>query len=134
MLDVDDFKSFNDSFGHDEGDETLRRVAALLSDCARATDVVCRYGGEEFALILPNTGLNEAIQLGDRICRSIDAAPWTRRQITVSIGAASSACGLPDIAALVRRADLALYEAKFLGKNRVAAHRMAELNPQRPVS
>ena len=119
MIDVDDFKTFNDRFGHTEGDEVLKQVATLLLGGARTTDVVCRHGGEEFAILLPNTGLDAAVLLGERICRSIASAQVRRRQITVSIGASANTDGLPNTSALVRRADLALYEAKAAGKNRV---------------
>lgn len=117
LIDADYFKSFNDTFGHGEGDEVLRRVAKLLLDGARATDTVCRHGGEEFAMLLPNTDLDAALLLGKRICHSIASAEWKYRAVTVSIGAAASTGGLPNTAALVRRADLALYEAKAQGRN-----------------
>ncbi len=122
LIDVDDFKSFNDAFGHAEGDEALRQVANMLFQGARATDIVCRHGGEEFAILLPNTSLDSAVLLGQRICHSISAASWQHRGMTVSVGAASSTGGLPNTAALVRRADLALYEAKAQGKNRAVAY------------
>lgn len=132
LIDVDNFKSFNDTFGHSEGDEVLRRVANLLLTGARATDIVCRYGGEEFALILPNTNLDAAVLLGQRLCSAVASAEWEHRGVTISIGAAANAGGLPNTAALVRRADLALYEAKARGKNRTVSYTVP-LQPIRPA-
>jgi diguanylate cyclase (GGDEF)-like protein len=118
MIDVDHFKGFNDTFGHGEGDEVLKRVARLLMEGSRSTDIVCRYGGEEFGVLLPNTDLNAALLLGERLCRLIASTAWNRRPVTVSLGASANTGGLQDPAILVRRADLALYEAKTQGRNR----------------
>ncbi len=117
IIDVDNFKNYNDMYGHSEGDAVLKQVATLLLQGARATDVVCRHGGEEFAILLPNTELSGAMLVAERICRSVESAPLNRRRITVSIGVSANKDGLPNAAALVRRADLALYEAKAAGKN-----------------
>ncbi len=133
LIDIDDFKSLNDSFGHEEGDEVLRSIAALLQQGARASDTVYRYGGEEFAVLLPSTTLQAAVRLGDRIRLSIEMAPWKRRRVTVSIGASTNKPGWCDAATLVRRADMALYEAKGRGKNRVDAYR-PELEAVSPAS
>jgi diguanylate cyclase (GGDEF)-like protein/PAS domain S-box-containing protein len=129
LIDVDDFKSFNDTFGHTEGDEVLRQVASLLLQGARDTDFVYRHGGEEFAVLLPNTTLEAAGLLGQRICRSMASGSWKHRGVTVSVGAAASTGGLPNAAALVRRADLALYEAKAHGKNRTVPY-VLEMQPK----
>jgi diguanylate cyclase (GGDEF)-like protein/PAS domain S-box-containing protein len=121
LVDIDHFKEFNDSFGHEAGDEALQRVAEQLIDCSRVSDLVCRHGGEEFALLLPRTTLDDAVALGERICASVAGATWKRRRVTVSIGAAAIATNPPNSAALIRQADLALYEAKSLGRNQVVA-------------
>ena len=76
MLDVDQFKSFNDSFGHPAGDEVLREVARLLRSCVRDRDVVARYGGEEFAVLLPSTGVDDAQALGERLRSAIEQHSW----------------------------------------------------------
>ena len=118
LLDVDNFKSFNDNFGHGEGDKVLCRIADLLLCAARVSDLVCRYGGEEIALLLPNTDAKAAAVLADRICQCIANAPWEHLAVTVSVGVATTATEVLHASTLVRRADLALYEAKALGKNR----------------
>lgn len=122
LLDVDDFKSFNDTFGHEEGDEVLRSLSDLLVQEARSTDLVCRYGGEEFAVLLPNTGLDQALLLADRIRHSVATARWRRRAVTVSVGVCALGTCLTEESSFVHQADLALYRAKALGKNRVVPY------------
>lgn len=120
MLDVDDFKGFNDSFGHVHGDEVLRRISILMRKWTRQSDMIARYGGEEFLIILPSTGAVEAFQIAERLREAIAAAPWEQRSITVSIGIASREECTSTATCLVHKADEALYAAKHLGKNRVA--------------
>ena len=122
LIDVDDFKLFNDTFGHSEGDDVLRQVASLLAQNARAADIVCRYGGEEFSILLPNTSLDAALSLAQRICASVASAIWEHREVSVSIGAAESKTGEPNAATLISHADIALYKAKALGKNRAVPY------------
>jgi diguanylate cyclase (GGDEF)-like protein/PAS domain S-box-containing protein len=119
MLDVDDFKGFNDSFGHVHGDEVLRRISSLMRQWTRQSDMIARYGGEEFLLILPNTGAIEAFQIAERLREAIAAAVWEQRSITVSIGIASRTECACTATRLVHQADEALYAAKHRGKNRV---------------
>ena len=122
LLDVDHFKKFNDAFGHQSGDEVLRKVADLLERSVRIGDVVARYGGEEFCVILPKTTSEEALAVCERIRASVEGAPWEQRQVTVSIGL-STAVGVSDTQELLRQADQALYEAKASGRNRVCVFR-----------
>jgi two-component system chemotaxis family response regulator WspR len=128
MIDIDEFKPFNDTFGHQKGDERLRQVAAALADCLpRSGDILARYGGEEFAGILPSTDAAGAMVVAEQLRRSVAArqlphgAPGAGPTITVSCGVAVV---VPDLAlspqALVVAADLALYDAKRAGRNRVA--------------
>ncbi|HET7845630.1 MAG TPA: diguanylate cyclase [Xanthomonadales bacterium] len=120
MVDIDHFKQFNDRFGHAEGDEVLKIVARALRDSVRRHDLVCRYGGEEFAVLLPGAGAHEAAQLGEVLRKSIEQRHFTRGPITVSIGAASTSDARNrDARTLFGTADEALYRAKAQGRNRV---------------
>ncbi len=119
MLDLDWFKSINDEFGHQAGDEVIIRFSDGLRRCSRVFDVPIRYGGEEFILILPETGLEAARVVGERI-RSylLGAASWVPRKITVSGGIVE--CAEDDTAdSMVRRADELLYRAKHSGRDRI---------------
>jgi diguanylate cyclase (GGDEF)-like protein len=126
MADVDHFKTYNDHLGHPAGDACLVEISRLLAGSLRETDLLCRYGGEEFAVILPRTDLEVAVNVAERMRRAVEDArlPHTPdgRIVTVSIGVASSpasATGREDD--LVAVADAALYEAKHAGRNRVRA-------------
>lgn len=131
MLDVDTFKRYNDSLGHQAGDECLRRVAAAMSRAARSTDVCARYGGEEFALLLPGADAAKAQAVAARVHAEVareqlphPASPVSTF-VTVSLGV-SSITPNPDqdieSHTLVRQTDAALYEAKASGRNRTAVH------------
>ncbi len=117
LLDVDSFKSFNDVFGHPEGDEALRRVAQILCTSVRDYDIVARHGGEEFAVIAPNTDEVAAVLLAERFRLAIESAQWPKRSITVSVGIT---CSRDQVTAdrLIDVADKALYRAKAAGRNR----------------
>jgi diguanylate cyclase len=126
MLDIDRFKTFNDTHGHQMGDQVLKQVAQILTRSVKGRDLAARYGGEEFAVILPQTGLEGARQLAEQICRTvaghrvvIKATGRDLGRITLSIGCAQQHWGEPA-ADLVQRADRALYRAKRMGRNRVA--------------
>jgi two-component system cell cycle response regulator len=133
MLDVDHFKSVNDAYGHLGGDEVLREVAARIDAQVRASDSAARYGGDEFVLLLPDTSLEDAVRLGERI-RAAMAPPVVlpggrSRAVTLSIGAAElrPTRAAADLKALAERllaeADAALYRAKAAGRDRVVASR-----------
>jgi len=119
MIDIDDFKKFNDSFGHLAGDEVLRRIASILKENSRKIDIVARYGGEEFALILPYTNKEEARVIAERIRKRVEEIEFFSRNITISIGIASLEDKHLSKEELVKKADIALYRAKFEGKNRI---------------
>jgi diguanylate cyclase (GGDEF)-like protein len=127
MLDLDNFKRVNDRFGHATGDQMLRSVGRLVERNVRSTDVVCRYGGEEIAIVLPETPLADAATLAERLRLAVEqASNRLGPYVTVSVGVA--AC--PEHAAradeLIHAADAAMYEAKKAGKNKVAVARPAE--------
>lgn len=124
MLDIDDFKSYNDTYGHPAGDEILRILGALLRNNVRTADLPVRYGGEEFALVMPNTDADRARQVLTRLRTLIHTTPWPQRKITLSFGAAvyhpqSDSHTAPEQIAemLIARADNALYQAKRQGKD-----------------
>ncbi len=124
VLDIDYFKSINDSYGHDAGDDVLREFALRIRKSIRGIDLACRYGGEEFVVLMPETDLAVATMVAERLRRRIASEPFTIQQggrsieVTISIGIA--ALGHGDTAASVlKRADQALYRAKRDGRNRV---------------
>ncbi|MCG8566632.1 MAG: diguanylate cyclase [Desulfobacterales bacterium] len=122
MLDLDNFKHINDQYGHDIGDEVLEGIAAVLMENAPDNAVPCRYGGEEFCIIYPETPLEDALKVSEKICRFCSAGPISRHRIfqTVSGGLAS----FPETSSaetLVMDADHCLYQAKNSGKNRIIA-------------
>jgi diguanylate cyclase (GGDEF)-like protein len=130
MLDIDNFKAVNDRYGHTVGDEVLVAVAQLLRDATREGDVLCRYGGEEFALLLRNMDLAQAAAFGERLRFAVERLPaeaaGLRIALTISIGVAAAASAEPDsVEAVVKRADQALYRAKYAGKNRVEVQTFA---------
>ena len=126
MADLDHFKRINDRFGHPVGDRTLKAVADCLIGCARVTDMVFRYGGEEFCVVLSNTHVDGALRLGERIRRSVEALRISTQRhgvrTTVSIGVAALE-GSDSHAQLLEKADAALYHSKRRGRNRVSARR-----------
>ena len=119
LLDVDQFKQYNDTFGHPAGDEVLRQVGQTLQNCARDTDYVARYGGEEFVVILPHTDSVGACTLAERYRAAVSEVQWPHRSVTVSIGVAARLPSTPSQAALLEQADQALYQSKEQGRNRV---------------
>jgi diguanylate cyclase (GGDEF)-like protein len=123
ILDVDKFKSINDQFGHDAGDLVLKAIANDCSSMRRDTDIVARFGGEEFVLLLPETNESAAGLVAERLRKQIEDRPdafGLGTQISVSIGVAGATLGMLSFEALLKRADEALYEAKRLGRNRIA--------------
>ena len=127
MLDIDYFKSFNDNYGHQVGDQVLRLVARTLIDGVKGRDMASRFGGEEFALILPETNTQGALKVADSLRRAVAGKEVINRntgdklgRITLSGGAAQYLPG-EDIDDLIERADAALYTAKHNGRNQIAA-------------
>ncbi|QYK54404.1 MAG: diguanylate cyclase [Fimbriimonadaceae bacterium] len=121
LLDVDNFKSYNDDFGHQAGDQVLRTVGKIIERSCRGGDRVGRYGGEEFIVVLPNTGLREAKIVAERMRSEIENALWEARKVTASFGVASRDQATESLSQLVSVADIRLYSAKDLGRNRVVA-------------
>jgi two-component system chemotaxis family response regulator WspR len=124
MIDVDDFKGFNDQYGHPAGDAALRTIAELLRKCARTTDVIARYGGEEFAVILPESTPGGALMVAERIKSEVAGHNFNyssndQSNLTVSVGIYSSDNGEASEDQIVSLADEACYAAKKSGKNRV---------------
>ena len=119
MIDVDDFKALNDQYGHQQGDRVLTYLGATLSAGTRVSDICCRYGGEEFAVILPSTNATEAGVLAERLRDKVSRTPSGYPAVTVSIGVAACDDSTKISSAFVRKADAALYQAKGAGKNRV---------------
>ena len=125
MIDLDRFKPVNDTYGHDAGDDVLREFALRIRKSIRNIDLACRYGGEEFVIVMPETDMAVATMVAERIRRCIATEPFAIQkgartlEVTISIGIA--AIGAPDdtAAAILKRADTALYRAKRDGRNRV---------------
>lgn len=125
FIDLDEFKKFNDAFGHLAGDEMLRQLGAMLAREVRTSDAPCRWGGEEFVLFLPGTTQAQAMQLAERVRVAVGAlrigTADGHQRITASLGVYAAPAALPLEEAL-ERADRALYSAKRAGRNRVGAH------------
>jgi len=119
MLDIDNFKQINDTFGHTAGDDVLCALAELLRTGGREYDVVARYGGEEFALLLPATDASGSLALAERLRQSIESHTWRGMRVTASFGIATATPAAPDTLALIEGADRALYHSKHRGRNRV---------------
>ena len=120
MIDIDAFKSINDSLGHDFGDQVIVMVANVCRGLIRSTDLIARLGGDEFALLLPETGLKDAADLAERLREAVSKITVADGVFTptVSIGVSEAAYGTP-ISDLLKQADVALYDAKQAGRNRV---------------
>ena len=127
LLDIDYFKSINDRFGHDAGDDVLREFATRVRKSIRGIDLACRYGGEEFVVVMPETDLHVASLVAERLRRSIAGEPFavskgTRRiEVTISIGLTTLEHNGESVADVLKRADNALYRAKHEGRNGVVA-------------
>ena len=133
MIDVDEFKAFNDRFGHPAGDDVLREVGRLLRGAVRDHDIVARYGGEEFAILLPATEAEDCGFLVDRLRQTIARHGWTLRPITISLGVATLGPREADPDELIDQADRALYFSKALGRNRTTHSREIHGLATRPI-
>ncbi len=127
MLDIDYFKQINDTYGHDAGDIALKFLADILKRNVRASDIVARWGGEEFIILFPKTTLEQAHKVAEKIRRiversTIDLPNGGKLKFTVSLGV-SSFSGKEDLEELIKEADIALYEAKKRGRNRTEVYR-----------
>jgi len=124
LIDIDYFKRINDTYGHDAGDVVLCEVSRVMAETCRATDVLVRWGGEEFLVICPNTSQEDALAFADRIRVSIELGcigseagmPWN---LTASVGVSQPSSLEESYEVVIRRADAALYAAKNQGRNRV---------------
>jgi diguanylate cyclase (GGDEF)-like protein len=123
MIDIDHFKRVNDRYGHQLGDRVLNHIASVMRKAVRSDDSIGRLGGEEFALIIPGDSLSRASVVAQRILEEIDGSPYRNEEFTihstVSIGLSQYRTSEEDVQLVLKRADLALYEAKRLGRNRV---------------
>jgi diguanylate cyclase (GGDEF)-like protein/PAS domain S-box-containing protein len=125
MIDIDHFKQYNDHHGHPAGDDVLKKVAEILLQNCRISDVVTRYGGEEFAILLPDTRHQGAINAGEKVRQSVQDHDWDLEPVTVSIGVSTLLFRegtvefrMDDAATILSQADQALYHSKQIGRNR----------------
>lgn len=124
IIDIDFFKKFNDTYGHQSGDAVLRQVAFALKKNVRATDIVCRYGGEEMSIILPNTKYEEAVGIANKLCTIVSEkkcklANGKESNVTISLGVSTYGADGETPAIIIESADKRLYHAKENGRNRV---------------
>ena len=119
MMDLDHFKAVNDTIGHQKGDEVLRAVSDVLRACSRESDYLARYGGDEFAIILPRTLLDEARTLAERIRAAVADSGHDTLRVTISIGVAAFPESAVDSDGVLGAADAALLLAKSHGRDRV---------------
>lgn len=134
MLDIDMFKSINDRYGHDVGDRVIEHIAGICRDSKRTSDIVARIGGEEFVMLLPETSVESAQLVAERLRTRIAETPvdiaGAPIGVTASIGVAEASTAMENIAGLMKAADEALYRAKNAGRNRVACN--PDIAPHKP--
>ena len=125
MTDIDFFKNVNDTYGHSVGDKVIAAVAKALSDHLRDSDLLCRYGGEEFCIVLPGSSEERAMEVAERLRATIQSScgdnilSTGKLQVTSSFGVASLKSGAEDLSELIEAADFALYTSKQNGRDRV---------------
>ena len=123
MLDIDFFKRVNDTFGHDMGDAVLCHLVAVLQSALRGMDTLGRLGGEEFAVLLPETSMDAATLLAERLRQAVESCPANLdgKQVafTISLGVTTLTADTPDVNFALKQADAAMYQAKHMGRNRV---------------
>lgn len=132
LIDVDNFKQYNDSFGHLAGDEVLKKVAQILHTSARNTDLVARYGGEEFVIVMPHTDAAGAFDFAERLRKGIERSNWGNRPISVSIGISTRREDTLDRKQMILESDAAMYTSKIAGKNRTTHYDNMTLAVIRP--
>ena len=119
MLDIDNFKLVNDNFGHDVGDYVLKTLAKIITNSIRETDIFARWGREEFVVLLPNTNLNEASKIAQKVRKNIENYKFDKvEKTTISLGVSEYKKN-ETLENLIKKCDIALYKAKENGKNRV---------------
>jgi diguanylate cyclase len=129
IIDIDHFKRINDTYGHLAGDDLLRIIAKTLKDFLKGKDIVCRYGGEEFVVLLPDTPLNGAVTVAEKIRKHFAQMSWKQKSTGVSMGKVTLSAGVAvyrhgeNMESFVQRADVALYHSKKTGRNRVTAEK-----------
>lgn len=123
MIDIDHFKEINDTYGHLAGDDAIRRISQLLCAEVRASDIVGRYGGEEFLVLMPDTGESGAAHVAEKLRATVEARITAPTPITISVGVATNMCGKHSFEQTLAHADAALYEAKQAGRNCVRVAR-----------
>lgn len=119
MIDIDDFKKVNDTYGHQKGDEVLKKIGAFFNNNIRKMDIAARYGGEEIIILMPHTTLDQAFMIADRMRKDISQLTFDDFSISVSIGVSQTDDNVNSAAKLIEIADKALYKAKNSGKDRV---------------
>jgi diguanylate cyclase (GGDEF)-like protein len=124
MLDIDDFKKINDTYGHDVGDIVLKNIATIINNSIRSTDYACRWGGEEFMVLLPETTVNDAITIAELIRINIEKYEnkTLLKPTTVSVGVTQFKVNDDNVESFIKNVDLAMYEAKQTGKNKVVKY------------
>ena len=135
IIDIDHFKSFNDTYGHQAGDAVLKQVAQTLKSNSRATDIVCRYGGEEMSIILTNTDKEEAVNKAQRVCKAVAERVFKLSatqtvHVTISLGVATFPENGDTPQQIIEYADQGLYYAKEHGRNQVGLAEYIENPPQ----
>ena len=119
ILDIDDFKIVNDQYGHQKGDDVLKKIGIILNNSRRDLDICARYGGEEFAIVLPHTNINEAKLISERLRDRVEDYFQNDTKITISIGVSNCPKSSIILEDIIKKADDALYESKRSGKNKV---------------
>ena len=129
MIDIDYFKRVNDTYGHLTGDDLLRIIAKTLKDFVKGQDIVCRYGGEEFVVLLPDTPLEGAVTVAEKVRKHFAQMSWKQKSTGVSMGKVTLSAGVSlfrkgeTMKAFIQRADVALYRSKRSGRNRVTVEK-----------
>jgi len=124
MLDIDDFKNINDTYGHDVGDIVLKDISQIITESIRATDYGCRWGGEEFMVLLPETKIDQSFTIAEQLRINIEKYknPVLAKKTTVSIGTSQFQVGIDTMDTFVKNVDIAMYQAKKTGKNKVVKY------------